>query len=175
MRRRSKRSICTLRASATETREIYRDDAGWPFDLTKLYDLPAAVRVSRLFPFRVRNERGRRARWRRSRRRARGQSIAWGTKATPTAKSALTNNWLRQDDPRKAPYVRSTMMVSFGTGENFSFDSLNNQAQGNDIALRQAFVEAGNVFQTCLTSDSGPASATTCGTTFTSTTSITST
>jgi maltoporin len=38
-------------------------------------------------------------------------------------------------------------MISYSTGENFSYDSLNNQAQGNDIALRQAFVEAGNVFQ----------------------------
>jgi len=43
--------------------------------------------------------------------------------------------------------VRTTAMISYSTGENFSYDSLNNQAQGNDIALRQAFVEAGNVFQ----------------------------
>jgi len=28
-----------LQASATETRDIYRDDAGWPFDVRKLYDL----------------------------------------------------------------------------------------------------------------------------------------
>jgi maltoporin len=38
-------------------------------------------------------------------------------------------------------------MMSYNTGENFTFDSLNNQKQGNDIALRQAFTEAGNVFQ----------------------------
>ena len=37
--------------------------------------------------------------------------------------------------------------MSFSTAENFSYDSLNNQAQGNDIALRQAYVEGGNVFQ----------------------------
>src|SRR5204863_8999908 len=43
--------------------------------------------------------------------------------------------------------VRSTVMVSYSTAENFSYDSLNNQAQGNDFALRQAFIEAGNVFQ----------------------------
>src|SRR5262245_43176124 len=29
-----------LQASATETRDIYRDAADWPFDLRKLYDLP---------------------------------------------------------------------------------------------------------------------------------------
>ena len=33
------------------------------------------------------------------------------------------------------------------TGENFTYDSLNNQKQGNDFALRQAFIEGGNVFQ----------------------------
>jgi maltoporin len=58
---------------------------------------------------------------------------------------SLVNNWLREDDPLSAPYIRSTVMVSYVTGENFTYDSLNNQKQGNDFALRQAFVEGGNV------------------------------
>ena len=41
------------------------------------------------------------------------------------------------------PYVRMTAMLSYSIGENFIYDSLNNRAQGNDIALRQAVVEGG--------------------------------
>jgi hypothetical protein len=70
-----------------------------------------------------------------------------GNESDTYGEISLTNNWLRLDEPLKTPYVRTTVMISVNTGENFSFDSLNNQAQGNDIALRQAFVEAGNVFQ----------------------------
>jgi maltoporin len=42
-----------LHANATETRDIYRDTADWPFDLSKLYDPAAAPRVSRLPAFRA--------------------------------------------------------------------------------------------------------------------------
>jgi hypothetical protein len=39
MRKRSKAIELQLQAGATETRDIYRDDGGWPFDVRKLYDL----------------------------------------------------------------------------------------------------------------------------------------
>ena len=76
-----------------------------------------------------------------------GAKYRLGNEADTYGEIGLTHNWLRQDDPLLAPYVRTTVMLSYSTGENFSYDSLNNQAQGNDIALRQAYVEAGNVFE----------------------------
>src|SRR3954447_12250939 len=75
-----------------------------------------------------------------------GAKYRLGNEAETYGEVSLTNNWLRMVDPLKTPYVKSLVMLSFSTAENFSFDSLNNQAQGNDIALRQAFVEGGNVF-----------------------------
>ena len=71
-----------------------------------------------------------------------GAKFRLGNEADTYGEIGLTNNWLRADNPTLAPYVRTTAMLSYSTGENFSYESLNNQAQGNDIALRQAFVEA---------------------------------
>jgi maltoporin len=76
-----------------------------------------------------------------------GAKFRLGNEADTYGEAALVNNWLRQDDPLASPYVRTTVRLSFSTLENFSYDSLNNQAQGNDFALREAFVEAGNVFR----------------------------
>jgi maltoporin len=76
-----------------------------------------------------------------------GAKYRLGNEADTYGEIGLTNNWLRLDDPTASPYVRTTAMLSYSTAENFSYDSLNNQDQGNDIALRQAFVEAGNVFR----------------------------
>jgi hypothetical protein len=66
-------------------------------------------------------------------------------------------------------------MMSYVTGENFTYDSLNNEKQGNDFALRQAFIEGGNVFPIFRIFGSGPASATTSAWIFISTISTTST
>jgi len=57
------------------------------------------------------------------------------------------HNWLREDDPLAAPYVKLEVMMSFKTSQNGSYDSLDNVSGGNDYALRQAFVEAGNIFK----------------------------
>jgi maltoporin len=135
-----------LQASATETRDIYHSELGPPFDLTKLYDLP------RPFEFHgyLRSGYGMNGEG--------GKMVAFiapgafakyrlGNEPETYGELALVNNWLREDDPLSAPYIRTTVMMSYNTGENFSFDSLTNHQQGNDIALRQAFTEAGNVFQ----------------------------
>lgn len=134
----------SLRADATETRDIYRDDAGWPFDATKLYDLPRPLEYHGYFRsgFGLNGEGGKMEAFKAP---GAGAKFRLGNENDTYGEIGLTNNWLRQDDPLKSPYVRTTAMLSYSTAENFSYDSLNNQAQGNDIALRQAFVEAGNV------------------------------
>ena len=135
-----------LRASVTETRDIYRDQAGWPFDVTKLYDLPRPFEFHGYLRsgFGLNGDGGKMEAFK-----APGAFAKYrlGNEAETYGEMALTNNWLRQDDPLASPYVRTTVMMSYNTGENFSFDSLNNQQQGNDIALRQAFIEGGNIFQ----------------------------
>src|SRR5688500_11993405 len=135
-----------LRTSLTETRDIYRDDSGWPFDATKLYDLPRPLEFHGYFRsgFGLNGEGGKMEAFKAP---GAGAKFRLGNEADTYGEIALTHNWLREDDPLKSPYVRTTAMLSYSTGENFSYDSLNNQAQGNDIALRQAFVEAGNVIQ----------------------------
>ncbi len=135
-----------LQESATETRDIYRQD-GWPFDPARLYDLPRPFEFHGYFRsgFGLNGEEGKMEAFKAP---GAGAKYRLGNEAETYGEIALTNNWLRVDDPLKAPYVKTTVMMSFSTAENFSYDSLNNQAQGNDIALRQAFVEAGNVFPT---------------------------
>jgi maltoporin len=135
-----------LAASATETRDIYRDDSGWPFDLTKLYDLPRPLEFHGYLRsgFGLNGEGGKMEAFKAP---GAGAKYRLGNESDTYGEIGLVNNWLRQDDPLRSPYVRLTVMMSFSTAENFSYDSLNNQAQGNDIALRQAFVEGGNVFQ----------------------------
>ena len=135
-----------LQADATETRDVYRDSGGWLFDARKLYDLPKLFEFHGYFRsgFGMNGEGGKMEAFKAP---GAGAKYRLGNENDTYGEFALTNNWLREDDPLKAPYVRSTIMMSFSTAENFSYDSLNNQAQGNDFALRQAFVEGGNVFQ----------------------------
>ena len=135
-----------LQADATETRDIYREDGGWPFDITKFYDLPMPFEFHGYMRsgFGMNGDGGKMEAFK-----APGAAAKYrlGNEADTYGELGLTHNWLRADEPLKAPYVRTTTMLSYSTTENFSYDSLNNQAQGNDIALRQAYVEAGNVFQ----------------------------
>jgi maltoporin len=135
-----------LAASATETRDIYRDDAGWPFDVRKLYDLPRPLEFHGYFRsgFGMNGEGGKMEAFKAP---GAGAKYRLGNESDTYGEIGLTHNWLRLDDPSLAPYVRTTVMLSYSTGENFSYDSLNNQDQGNDIALRQAYTEAGNVIQ----------------------------
>lgn len=135
-----------LAASATETRDIYRDDGGWPFDVSKLYDLPRRLEYHGYFRsgFGMNGEGGKMEAFKAP---GAGAKYRLGNEADTYGEIGLTHNWLREDDPLASPYVRAMAMISYSTGENFSYDSLNNQEQGNDIALRQAFVEAGNVIQ----------------------------
>lgn len=135
-----------LRASATETREIYHDEAGAPFDLAKLYDLPRPFEFHGYLRsgYGMNGEGGKMEAFK-----APGAFAKYrlGNEAETYGEMELTNNWLREGDPLSAPYVRTTVMMSYVTGENFTYDSLNNQKQGNDYALRQAFIEGGNIFQ----------------------------
>lgn len=134
-----------LQASATETRDIYHSELGPPFDLTKLYDLPRPFEFHGYLRsgYGMNGEGGKMEAFK-----APGAFAKYrlGNEAETYGEMALTNNWLREDDPLSAPYIRTTVMMSYNTGENFTFDSLNNQKQGNDVALRQAFIEGGNVF-----------------------------
>lgn len=134
-----------LQASSTETRDIYHSEFGAPFDLTKLYDLPRPLEFHGYLRsgYGMNGEGGKMEAFK-----APGAFAKYrlGNEAETYGEMALTNNWLREDDPLSAPYIRTTVMMSYTTGENFSYDSLNNQKQGNDIALRQAFIEGGNIF-----------------------------
>lgn len=136
----------SLQSDATETRDIYREDGGWPFDIKKLYDLPRPFEFHGYMRsgFGMNGEGGKMEAFKAP---GAGAKYRLGNEADTYGELGFTHNWLRLDDPTAAPYVRTTAMLSYSTGENFSYDSLNNQDQGNDIALRQAFVEAGNVFQ----------------------------
>jgi maltoporin len=135
-----------LHAGDTETQDRYRDDGGWPFDVTKLYDLPRPFEFHGYLRsgFGLTEQGGKMEAFKAP---GAGAKFRLGNEADTYGEAALVNNWLRKDDPLASPYVRSTVRVSFSTLENFSYDSLNNQAQGNDFALREAFVEAGNVFR----------------------------
>ncbi|HWB04669.1 MAG TPA: carbohydrate porin [Verrucomicrobiales bacterium] len=135
-----------LQASATETRDIYRDASDWPFDMKKFYDLPRPLEFHGYFRsgFGMNGEGGEIEAFKAP---GAGAKYRLGNEAETYGEIGLTHNWLREDDPLKSPYVRSTVMVSYSTGQNGSYDSLNNQAQGNDFALRQAYIEAGNVFE----------------------------
>jgi maltoporin len=136
----------TLESDATETRDIYRNQGVGPFDIKAFYDLPKPFEFHGYLRtgFGLNGEGGKMEAFKAP---GAGAKYRLGNENDTYGEIALTNNWLREDDPLKAPYVRSTVMLSFNTLENFSFDSLNNQAQGNDIALRQAFIQAGNVIQ----------------------------
>jgi maltoporin len=135
-----------LQAGATETRDIHRDSSGWPVDLERLYDLPRPFEFHGYLRsgFGMNGEGGKIEAFKAP---GAGAKYRLGNEADTYGELGLTHNWLRLDDPLKAPYVRTTVMMSYSTDQSFSYESLNNQDQGNDIALRQAFVEAGNVLE----------------------------
>jgi maltoporin len=135
-----------LHADATETRDIYINDSGEPFDIRKIYDLPQLIEFHGYLRsgFGMNGEGGKMEAFKAP---GAGAKYRLGNENDTYGEIGLTHNWLRLDDPLLKPYVRTTVMLSYSTAQNFSYDSLNNQAQGNDIALRQAYVEAGNVIQ----------------------------
>jgi len=134
-----------LQASATETRDIYHSELGPPFDLTKLYDLPRPFEYHGYLRsgYGMNGEGGKMEAFI-----APGAFAKYrlGNEPETYGELALVNNWLREDNPLSAPFIRTTVMMSYTTGENFSYDSLTNHQQGNDVALRQAFTEGGNIF-----------------------------
>ncbi len=135
-----------LQADATETRDIYRDNGGMPFDVKEFFDLPQPFEFHGYLRsgFGMNSDGGKMEAFIAP---GAGAKYRLGNEAETYGEIAFTHNWLRLDDPTLKPYVRTTVMMSYSTGENFSYDSLNNQAQGNDVALRQAFVEMGNVIE----------------------------
>jgi maltoporin len=134
-----------LKTSVTETRDIYRN-ADEPFDMAKIYDLPRPLEFHGYFRsgFGMNGDGGKMEAFKAP---GAGAKYRLGNEAETYGEIGLTHNWLREDNPLESPYVRSTVMLSYSTGDNASYDSLNNQAQGNDFALRQAYIEAGNVFE----------------------------
>jgi len=139
-----------LQAGATETRDLYRDRPDAPpdgtFDYTKLYELPRPFEFHGYLRsgFGLNGEGGKAVAFIAP---GAGAKYRLGNETETYGEIGLTHNWLRLDDPTLAPYVRTTVMMSYSTGENGSYDSLNDLARGNDFALRQAYVDAGNVFK----------------------------
>jgi maltoporin len=135
-----------IQASATESREIYREPSGFPFDPRLLYKLPQPFEYHGYFRagFGLNGKEGEMEAFKAP---GAGAKYRLGNEAETYGEFELTHNWLREDDPLKSPYVRSTVMVSYLTGQNDTYDSFNATQLGNDIALRQAFVEMGNVFR----------------------------
>lgn len=133
-----------LHDSATESREIYRDASGWSLDPSKLYDLPSPFEFHGYLRsgFGMNGEGGKMEAFKAP---GAGAKYRLGNESDTYGELGLTHNWLREDDPLEAPYVRTTVMLSYSSTENFTYDSLNNVDDGNDIALRQAFIEGGNV------------------------------
>ncbi len=135
----------SLQAGATETRDVFRSEGGL-FDPVKFYDLakPFEFHGYLRSGFGMNGEGGKMEAFKAP---GAGAKYRLGNEADTYGELTLVNNWLRLDDPTKSPYVRSQVTLSYSTGENFSYESLNNQAQGNDFALREAFVQAGNVIE----------------------------
>jgi maltoporin len=134
-----------LQESATETRDIYRNDMYLVFDDAKFYDLarPFEFHGYLRSGFGMNGEGGKMDAFRAP---GAGAKYRLGNEDDTYGELSLVNNWLRLDEPTLSPYVRSTVTLSYSTGENFSYDSLNKLDQGNDIALREAYVVGGNVF-----------------------------
>lgn len=135
-----------LQSSATETRDIHRDDANWPFNAERLYDLPRPFEFHGYLRsgFGMNGEGGKMEAFKAP---GAGAKYRLGNEADTYGEVGFTHNWLREDNPLESPYLRTHVMFSYSTAENFSYESLNNQVQGNDFALRQAYVEGGNVFE----------------------------
>ena len=134
-----------IRDDATESREIFRSGSGTPFDLASFYKLPQPFEFHGYLRagFGLNGKEGEMEAFKAP---GAGAKYRLGNESETYGEVEFTHNWLREDDPMKAPYVRSTVMLSFSTGQNDTYDSLNAESLGNDIALRQAFVEAGNIF-----------------------------
>ncbi len=96
---------------ATETRDIYRDAAGWPFDPKKLYDLPRPLEFHGYLRsgFGMNGEGGKMEAFKAP---GAGAKYRLGNESDTYGEFGLTNNWLRLDDPLKSPYVRTTVMLS---------------------------------------------------------------
>jgi maltoporin len=135
-----------LHAGATESREIYGEEGGWPFDLKSFYELPQPLEFHGYMRagYGMNGEGGHMEAFKAP---GAGAKYRLGNEQETYIEQALTHNWLRIDNPTAAPYVRTTIMASYTTGENNTFDSVNNLNQGNDFALRQGYVEMGNVLE----------------------------
>ena len=107
--------IESFEASATETRDIYHSELGSPFDLTKLYDLPRPFEFHGYLRsgYGMNGEGGKMEAFK-----APGAFAKYrlGNEAETYGEMALTNNWLRENDPLSAPYIRTTVMMSYSTG-----------------------------------------------------------
>ncbi len=134
-----------VQADATETKEIFRSGEGIPFDIAGFYELPQLFEFHGYLRagFGLNGKEGEMEAFKAP---GAGAKYRLGNESETYGELEFTHNWLREDNPTMAPYVRTTAMLSFSTGQNDTYDSLNAQELGNDIALRQAFVEAGNVF-----------------------------
>ena len=135
-----------LASEATETRDIYREEGGFPFDVTKLYDLPRRFEFHGYMRsgFGLNGEGGKMEAFQAP---GSGAKFRLGNEADTYGEIGLTHNWLREENPTLSPYVRTTVMMSYSTGENFTYESLNRTDRHNDFALRQAYSEIGNVFE----------------------------
>lgn len=134
----------TIKNDATESREIFRSGSGTPFDLAAFYKLPQPFEFHGYLRsgFGLNGKEGEMEAFKAP---GAGAKYRLGNEEDTYGELEFTHNWLREDDPMQAPYVRTTVMLSFSTGQNDTYESLNAQSLGNDIALRQAFVEAGNI------------------------------
>lgn len=134
----------TIKDDATESREIFRSGSGTPFDLAAFYKLPQPFEFHGYLRagFGLNGKEGEMEAFKAP---GAGAKYRLGNEEDTYGELEFTHNWLREDDPMQAPYVRTTVMLGFSTGQNDTYESLNAQSLGNDIALRQAFVEAGNI------------------------------
>ncbi|RYD46504.1 MAG: carbohydrate porin, partial [Verrucomicrobiaceae bacterium] len=135
----------TIHDEATESREIFRSGSGSPFDLEAFHKLPQPFEFHGYLRsgFGLNGEEGEMEAFKAP---GAGAKYRLGNEEDTYGELEFTHNWLREDDPMQSPYVRTTATLSYSTGQNDTYDSLNAKDLGNDIALRQAFVEAGNIF-----------------------------
>jgi maltoporin len=129
----------------TETRDRYRDAGGLPLDMTNLWSLPRPFEYHAYFRSGV-GLNGRNGEQTAFKAPGAGAKYRLGNETDTYAELELQHNWLNREDPLKKPYVSSHVMFAFITGNNQTFESVNATEDGNDLALRQAFVQGGNVF-----------------------------
>ncbi|MEI8341665.1 MAG: carbohydrate porin [Verrucomicrobiota bacterium] len=134
------------RSDATEDRQLYRSESEPLFDWKKIYDIPRPFEFTGYLRsgYGVDGKGGQMVAFMAP---GAGAKYRLGNEAETYGELGLIHNWLRQDDPLAAPYVKLEVMMAFKTTQNGTYDSLTNSQAGNDIALRQAYVEAGNVIK----------------------------